>query len=198
MSAIHTGAVISGWSHWYLLKSSCSSSSMVVGEFLNTWNRWVQVICPLKPLSMSCHSKANRGWLWVPEASQNIQWLKLPMGAAWLTIAMFTADQCPLAFGSKELVLQASKIFLFWGCGRYFLYIHFKCFPLSTSPLQKPLIPSTIPLPLWGCSSTHPFPSFHPCTPYTGTSNIQMGLVQNSIRPSMKTQYQYSSNYSKQ
>jgi hypothetical protein len=45
----------------------------------------------------------------------------------------------------------------------YFLYLHFKCFPLSRSPLWKPLIPFTLPLPLWGYSPTHPpTPAFLP------------------------------------
>jgi hypothetical protein len=44
--------------------------------------------------------------------------------------------------------------FLFIG---YFLYLHFKCYPLSQShPPQKLLTPSLLPLLLWGCSPTHP------------------------------------------
>jgi hypothetical protein len=42
----------------------------------------------------------------------------------------------------------------------YFLYLHFKCFPLSRSPLWKPLIPYSPPL--WGCSPTPPLPFSHP------------------------------------
>jgi hypothetical protein len=38
----------------------------------------------------------------------------------------------------------------------HFLYLHFKCFPLSRSPLHKPPMPSSLTLSLWGCSSTHP------------------------------------------
>jgi hypothetical protein len=47
----------------------------------------------------------------------------------------------------------------------YFLYLHFKCFPLSRSPLQKPLIPSALPLPLWGSSPIYPLPSSLPGIP---------------------------------
>jgi hypothetical protein len=45
----------------------------------------------------------------------------------------------------------------------FFLYLHFKCFPLSRSPLQKSPIPS--PLPLWECFPTLPLPSSHPGIP---------------------------------
>jgi hypothetical protein len=39
----------------------------------------------------------------------------------------------------------------------YFLYLHFKCYPLSRFPLsQKPPSSSPLPLLLCGCSSTHP------------------------------------------
>jgi hypothetical protein len=38
----------------------------------------------------------------------------------------------------------------------YFIYWHFKCYPPSQLPLHKPPIPSPLPLPLWGCSSTCP------------------------------------------
>jgi hypothetical protein len=45
----------------------------------------------------------------------------------------------------------------------YFLYLHFKCFPLSRSPLLKPPTPSPSPASL--CSLTHPpnpiFPPWH-------------------------------------
>lgn len=35
----------------------------------------------------------------------------------------------------------------------YFLLLHFKCFPLSWSPLEKLLFhPGTLHLPLWGCN----------------------------------------------
>lgn len=64
----------------------------------------VKVSCPLKPLSKSCYLKANRGWLLgarglkvsVAEASKGCL-------ADWLTEAMFTADWCSLAFGSKGM-----------------------------------------------------------------------------------------------
>ena len=41
---------------------------------------------------------------------------------------------------------------------RYFLDLHFKCFPLSRYPLRNPPIPVPLPLPLWGCPP-QPFPS---------------------------------------
>jgi hypothetical protein len=47
----------------------------------------------------------------------------------------------------------------------YFLYLHFKCFLLSRSPLQEPPSHPPIPLPLWGCSPTHPLPSSYPGIP---------------------------------
>jgi hypothetical protein len=34
----------------------------------------------------------------------------------------------------------------------YFLYLYFKCYPLSWFPLWKPPITSLLPLLLWGCS----------------------------------------------
>jgi hypothetical protein len=37
----------------------------------------------------------------------------------------------------------------------YFIYLHFKCCPLCQFPLQKPPIPSSLSLILWGYSSTH-------------------------------------------
>ena len=43
------------------------------------------------------------------------------------------------------------------------IYLHFKCFPLSMSSLWKPHIPSSLPLPLGGCSPSHlPTPVFQP------------------------------------
>jgi hypothetical protein len=39
----------------------------------------------------------------------------------------------------------------------YFIYLHFKCYPLSRFPLQKPCLPCSLPLLLWGC-----FPSYLP------------------------------------
>ena len=38
----------------------------------------------------------------------------------------------------------------------YFIYLHFKCFPLSRSPHRIPHNPSPHLLLLWGCSPTHP------------------------------------------
>lgn len=36
------------------------------------------------------------------------------------------------------------------------IYLHFKCYPFSRSPLWNPQFHPFIPLPLWGCSPTHP------------------------------------------
>jgi hypothetical protein len=41
--------------------------------------------------------------------------------------------------------------FFYW-----LLYLHFKCYLPSQFALQKPPIPSSLPLPLWGCSPTCP------------------------------------------
>jgi hypothetical protein len=58
------------------------------------------------------------------------------------------------------LALFYSKFFFsFIG---YFLYLHFKCYFLSSSPLWKPPIPCALPLPLWGCSQTHPLTTTFP------------------------------------
>ena len=43
--------------------------------------------------------------------------------------------------------------FMFIG---YFLYLYFKCYLLSCSPLWPNSIPFPLPLFLWGCSHTHP------------------------------------------
>jgi hypothetical protein len=53
------------------------------------------------------------------------------------------------------IIMEIHFCFLFVciGCS---LYLWFKCFPLSRSPLQKPPILFPLPLPLWRCSATHP------------------------------------------
>jgi hypothetical protein len=38
----------------------------------------------------------------------------------------------------------------------YFIYLHFRCNPLSQFPLWKPFISSSLPLLLWRCSPTLP------------------------------------------
>ena len=55
----------------------------------------------------------------------------------------------------------------------YFLYLHFKCFLLSRSPLWKPPIPSALPLLYEGAPSL-----IHSCPPalefsYTGAYTFQ-------------------------
>jgi hypothetical protein len=37
-----------------------------------------------------------------------------------------------------------------------FIYLHFKCYPLSRFPLRKLPIPFSLSLRLWGCSPTYP------------------------------------------
>jgi hypothetical protein len=57
----------------------------------------------------------------------------------------------------------------------YFIYLHFKCYALSRFAPQKPPIPSTFLLFLWGCSPTHPPTNYHLLTllfPYTGASSL--------------------------
>jgi hypothetical protein len=52
--------------------------------------------------------------------------------------------------------------------GHFFLYLHFKCFPLSRSPLRKPPIPSHLPpasMRVYPHPSTHSLPSSRPGIP---------------------------------
>jgi hypothetical protein len=58
---------------------------------------------------------------------------------------------------------------LFFSFIGYFLYLHFKYYPLSRSPLWKPPIPSPLPLPLWGCYPHSLLPAL--AFPYTGALN---------------------------
>jgi hypothetical protein len=60
------------------------------------------------------------------------------------------------------------KLFSLWGgifLIRYFIYLHFKCYPLSqlTTPQETSYPPPT--LLLWGCSHTHPLLSPRPYIP---------------------------------
>ena len=50
---------------------------------------------------------------------------------------------------------------------RYVLYLHFKCYPLSWFPLQKPPSPSSS-----SCSPTHPLPCPVLAFPYTGALSL--------------------------
>jgi hypothetical protein len=58
----------------------------------------------------------------------------------------------------NSIITQLFLSFFFIG---YFLYLHFKSFPLSRSPLWKPPIPSLPPC-LYECASLHPLPSSCP------------------------------------
>jgi hypothetical protein len=57
---------------------------------------------------------------------------------------------------------------------RYFLYLHFKCYPLSWFPLWKFPIPFPLPLLLWGWSLHQSTQSRFPILafPYTGASSL--------------------------
>ena len=61
---------------------------------------------------------------------------------------------CPFFIGTHPLVRFLSFFFPFKL--DIFLYLQFKCYPLSRSPTPKLPIPSPLPLLLWGCSPTHP------------------------------------------
>ena len=66
------------------------------------------------------------------------------------------------------LMLFCFNFFRFY----WIFYLHFKYYPLSRSLLQKPPLPSLLPLPLWGCFSTHPSTSaFVLRFPYTEALN---------------------------
>lgn len=57
----------------------------------------------------------------------------------------------------------------------YSLYLHFRCYSLSWFPLQNPPILCSLPLLLWGFSSTHPMASFRLSTlalPYSRTLSL--------------------------
>jgi hypothetical protein len=54
----------------------------------------------------------------------------------------------------RVLLLASSSSFLLFFIG-YFLYLHFKCYPLSMFPPIRPLYYPPSPL-LWKCYSTHP------------------------------------------
>ena len=58
----------------------------------------------------------------------------------------------------------------------YFHYLHFKCYPISRSPLQKPLISLTHPPYIYEGAPLHNHPPTHSCLPaltfpYNGASN---------------------------
>jgi hypothetical protein len=62
---------------------------------------------------------------------------------------------------NKRQYLYFLDFFLLIG---YFLYLHFKYYPPSRSPLWNPPIPFKLLLLLWGCSPTHmPTPAFLYC-----------------------------------
>jgi hypothetical protein len=66
----------------------------------------------------------------------------------------------------------------------YFIYLHFKCYPLSHFPLWKSCVPSLLPLILWGC-----FPLTHILPPHHGGILLHWGIKssqgQGSLPPLM-------------
>jgi hypothetical protein len=46
----------------------------------------------------------------------------------------------------------------------YIIDLYFKCYLISSFPLQKPPFPSSLSLLLWGCAPTHP-PTHPPTLP---------------------------------
>jgi hypothetical protein len=57
----------------------------------------------------------------------------------------------------------------------HFTCLNFKCYPPSRSPLHKPPTPCPSPLPLRGCSSTHPSTLSHLtplASPFSGASSL--------------------------
>ena len=69
----------------------------------------------------------------------------------------------PPTLGQKPSSVELHFFFLISFLIVCFTYLHFKCYPLSRSPLRKPHIPSSLPLILWGCSPTRPTtPAFLP------------------------------------
>jgi hypothetical protein len=72
---------------------------------------------------------------------------------------------------------------------RYFIYLHFTCYPLSWFSLFKPSV--ALSLPLWRCSLTQPLPPHHPGIHYTVPSTLHRikGLSSHwcQVRPSSAT-----------
>jgi hypothetical protein len=80
-------------------------------------------------------------------------------------VTHFFRDFLAIQFFSVENFLFSSvphfSFFKFYFIG-YFIYLHFKCYPLSSFPLWKCPIPSPFHLLLVGCSSTYPPPPISP------------------------------------
>jgi hypothetical protein len=99
---------------------------------------------------------------------------------------------------SRQACCRSSTFSFFIG---YFLYLHFKCYPLSLfgPPPRKPAIPSSLPLLLWKCSPTllptspptHPLPLPALSFPYTGALSLHRTKGLSSYwcltRPSLNT-----------
>jgi hypothetical protein len=103
--------------------------------------------------------KAKRAFknLWVLKRSTNV---KTQIKIIWTPKSGFTLNtlfkNLRVIFTCIFLMTNMLKIFI-----GNFLHLHFKChrFPNPPKPChQKPPISSSLPLLLWGCSPTHPFP----------------------------------------
>jgi hypothetical protein len=95
------------------------------------------------------------------------------MPHVWLSIDLPLFCMCLSVPPSHPHLGSVSKAFFFFFFffffpfffkNGYFIYLHFKCYPLSRFPLRKPPIPSSLSLVLWGCFLTHlPTPTSLPC-----------------------------------
>ena len=61
----------------------------------------------------------------------------------------------------------------------YFIYLHFKCYPLSLFPLCKPPVPSSLLLLLW-----HAPPLLHPLLPHFSSIPLHWGMPLHLMKPS--------------
>jgi hypothetical protein len=68
----------------------------------------------------------------------------------------------------------------------YFLYLHFKCFLLSRSPLQKPSLPFPLPASMGTSPPTHPLPSSCPGIPLPWGIRLEHLLPLMSNKASIK------------
>ena len=81
-----------------------------------------------------------------------------PIFSSWMVL--FVPSNCFVLRNFYTFSSFRSSFFI-----GYFLYLHFKCFPLSRSALWKPPMASSSCLPLWRCSQTDPLQSSLPGIP---------------------------------